>query len=471
MKTHSPFLSSSQQFAQSLALTLALFSGLALSSEHSDPETIEPDEPLPKIYATQFQTETWGLGIGMRRGDIPFAVDNDEVYDVLPLIKYRNDYFFIDGMEAGLHLWKNDEHQINLYTRFRFVDIPQELQNKSQSQAFDLGLQYRFFHDAWEFDVAFMSDSDKRSYGYTRTQYHWESGNWYLNPYAEFHWKSSDFNQHYYGLDQYETGGGIEFNAGVKARYHLYSNLYLLGKFGVGRIDDDTASLPTLDTQYQFESFLGFGFFPDFSNTSKATNKKTSKSNSTASSGGSDDEFIRIAHGWATPSNLNAIFSWQTKTDPYKNQLTSVFYGTRLTETLFNFPIELYFTPGLVWHHDSEVQSNLAEAVIAIKAFYTFEFGPRWRLGVAEGLSYVYCVTYIEGSELEEKGYKPSKLLNYLDFSLDVNMGDLFNKPSLDKMWVGYSIHHRSGIYEKSSAFGRIGGGSNYQSLYIQWHF
>ncbi|WP_076410126.1 MipA/OmpV family protein [Shewanella sp. UCD-KL12] len=450
------------------AIALALLAGPIFASEHTDSDSAEADVTPQKIYATRYQSEDWGLGIGVRRGDIPYATEEDEVYDVLPIIKYRNDYFFIDGMEAGAHIWKNDEHQVNLYTRFRFVDIPTELQNESQSQAFDFGLQYRFLHDAWESDVAFMSDSNKRSYGYARTQYHWEYGDWYLNPYAEFNWKSADFNHYYYGLEQYETSGGIEFNAGINARYHVHSNLYLLGKFGVGRIDDDTASLPSMDTQYQYESFIGFGFFPDFSNQSgksKATKAKPVKSSN------SDDEFLRIAHGWATPSNLNEILSWETRTDPYNNQLTSIFYGTRLTESLFNFPIELYFTPGAVWHHESDVQSNLAEGVIAIKAFYTFEFGPRWRLGIAEGLSYVSNVTHIEGSELDEKGYKPSKLLNYLDFSLDVNMGDLFNSSSMDKMWMGYSIHHRSGIYEKSSAFGRIGGGSNYQTLYLQWHF
>ncbi len=437
-------------------ISLVLFTGSVTASESTDSANSEADSTPPKIYATQYQSENWGLGIGIRRGDIPYATEEDEVYDVLPMIKYRNDYFFINGMEAGAHIWKNDQHQVNLYTRFRFVDIPTELQNESQSQAFDFGLQYRFIHEALESDIAFMSDSNKRSYGYARTQYHWEYGDWYLNPYAEFNWKSADFNYYYYGLEQYETSGGIEFNAGVNARYHLYSNLYLLGKFGVGRIDDDTANLPSMDTQYQYESFLGFGFFPDFS--SKSTKSKATKAKPAISSS-SDDEFLRVAHGWATPSNLNEILSWQTRTDPYNNQFTSLFYGTRLTETLFNFPIELYFTPGAVWHHESDVQNNLAEAVIAIKAFYTFELGPRWRLGVAEGLSYVSSVTHIEGTELDEKGYKPSKLLNYLDFSLDVNMGDLFNSRSMDKMWLGYSIHHRSGIYEQSSAFGRIGGG------------
>ncbi|WP_299804188.1 MipA/OmpV family protein [uncultured Shewanella sp.] len=409
-------------------------------------------------------SDNWGIGIGMRRGDIPYATEEDEVYDTLPLIYFENDYFYINGMEAAAHLWKNDNHQINLYTRFRFVDIPKELQNESQSQAFDFGLQYRFVKDQWDFDLAFLSDSNKRSYGYSRTQYTWESADWKVKPYAEFQWKSADFNNYYYGLEQYEIGGGVDFNAGVKARYHVFSNLYLLGQFGVGRLEDDVYDLPTINNRFQYESFLGFGFFPE-------PNSKKYSAQPAPSKRKEGSEFIRIAHGWATPSNLNAILKWQTKTDPYNNQMTSAFYGTQLTDSLFNFPIDLYLTPGLVWHHSSEVQDNLAEAVIAVKAFYTFEIGPRFRLGVGEGLSYVSNVTHIEGSELAEKDYKPSKLLNYLDFSLDVNVGDVFNSAKFDKMWFGYSIHHRSGIFESSSAFGRISGGSNYQTIYLQWHF
>lgn len=427
------------------------------------PPPVQLNEEVIEEPAAQW-SDNWGIGIGMRRGDIPYATEEDEVYDTLPLIYFENDYFYINGMEAAGHIWKNDNHQINLYTRFRFVDIPKELQNESQSQAFDFGLQYRFVKDEWDFDLAFLSDSNKRSYGYSRTQYTWESGDWRIKPYAEFQWKSADFNNYYYGLEQYEIGGGVDFNTGVKARYHVFSNLYLLGQFGVGRLEDDVYNLPTINNRFQYESFLGFGFYPE-----PNTKKYSAQAAATKRKEGS--EFLRIAHGWATPSNLNAILKWQTKTDPYNNQMTSAFYGTQLTDSLFNFPIDLYLTPGLVWHHDSEVQEDIAEAVIAVKAFYTFELGPRFRLGVAEGLSYVSNVTHIEGSELDQKDYKPSKLLNYLDFSLDVNVGDVFNSAKFDNMWFGYSIHHRSGIFESSSAFGRISGGSNYQTVYLQWHF
>ncbi|MCG9728678.1 MipA/OmpV family protein [Shewanella sp. Isolate13] len=449
-------------------ILLAPFSALqAADSSELDtkmpPPPVQLNEEVDEEPIAQW-SDNWGIGIGMRRGDIPYATEEDEVYDTLPLIYFENDYFYINGMEAAGHIWKNDNHQINLYTRFRFVDIPKELQNESQSQAFDFGLQYRFVKDEWDFDLAFLSDSNKRSYGYSRTQYTWESGDWRLKPYAEFQWKSADFNNYYYGLEQYEIGGGVDFNAGIKARYHVYSNLYLLGQFGVGRLEDDVYNLPTINNRFQYESFFGFGFFPE-------PNSKKYSAQPAATKRKEGSEFVRIAHGWATPSNLNAILKWQTKTDPYNNQMTSAFYGTQLTDSLFNFPIDLYLTPGLVWHHSSEVQDNLAEAVIAVKAFYTFELGPRFRLGVAEGLSYVSNVTHIESSELEIKEYKPSKLLNYLDFSLDVNVGDVFNSAKFDNMWFGYSIHHRSGIFESSSAFGRISGGSNYQTVYLQWHF
>ncbi len=84
---------------------------------------------------------------------------------------------------------------------------------------------------------------------------------------------------------------------------------------------------------------------------------------------------------------------------------------------------------------------------MAIKAYYTFNWPTKWRFGVAEGMSYIDNITYIEGTEMEEKGYTPSNLLNYLDFSLDVNVGDLFNQKDWENMWVGYSLHHRSAIF------------------------
>ena len=142
-----------------------------------------------------------------------------------------------------------------------------------------------------------------------------------------------------------------------------------------------------------------------------------------------------------------------------------------LTE-LFELPISVYFTPGVVLHHESDVQNRALEWVAAVKFYYTFNWRPVvWRFGFAEGLSYVEDVPYVERQNMYEKDYRPSELLNYLDFSLDISLGHLFKVKSIEELWLGYYIHHRSGIFSTSSAFGRISGGSNINCIYLQYHW
>ena len=180
---------------------------------------------------------------------------------------------------------------------------------------------------------------------------------------------------------------------------------------------------------------------------------------------------MRIAHGWATDSSLGDIVAGDVEDDPFDNQLTSIFYGYPLTDELFGVPLDIYLTPGFVWHHSSDVQGRSQEVVLAIKAYYTIDWPTTWRFGFAEGLSWISDITHIERVSLEDKGYEPSDLMNYLDFSLDVNLGELFGSKRLRPLWLGYSIHHRSSIFESASQFGRIKGGSNYNSVYLQYDF
>ena len=147
--------------------------------------------------------------------------------------------------------------------------------------------------------------------------------------------------------------------------------------------------------------------------------------------------------------------------------MTSLFYGHPIADTFFGLPFSIYLTPGLVLHNASSVQDPFTEYALGIKAYYTFKWPLRWRFGAAQGLSYASEISYVEAQDLEEKDYKPSNLMDYLDFSLDLNIGDLFRNKALKDLWVGYGIHHRSGIYETASAFGRIKGGSNYNTLYL----
>ena len=72
---------------------------------------------------------------------------------------------------------------------------------------------------------------------------------------------------------------------------------------------------------------------------------------------------------------------------------------------------------------------------------------------------------------MDRKEYQASNLLNFLDYTLDIDLGYIFGGEIFQDLWLGYSIHHRSGIYGSAQQFGRINGGSNYPSIYLQKHF
>jgi len=406
-----------------------------------------------KIYSEQ----KWGIGLALRSATIPYVTEENTVSSVVPMLFFENEYIFLHGLESGLKLYESDDWRFSAITRVRYVDIPEQFQNELQADTNDVGLQVRYKIKNNQFiDFEAMSDLDGRSFSNLRYGAYLENGPLDYKPYVQLQWNSSNFNSYYYGLDQENVSSDFDTSIGIEAKYHVVSNFYLLARAEATYLGKEARQSTFIEDDAQGEVYLGIGFFND---KSKERKGKLDIS-----------PYLRLAHGWATPSNLNEILSGNTEKDPYNNQMTSLFYGYPLTDEFFSLPLDFYLTPGLVFHHNSEVQESTQEYVLAIKAYYTLPIPWEIRLGVAEGFSYAKDVTYIERTELENKEYKPNKLLNYLDFSVDVNLGDIFGE-NLDQLWLGYSIHHRSAIFESSSRFGRIKGGSNYNSVYLQWHY
>ena len=419
---------------------------------------IDKEENVSSKASIEKEKE-WGIAAVIRTASIPYVTNTETVSTFIPMMFFENEYVFIDGMEGGLYLYQESDWQLSALMRLRYFDLPKEDQNKAGGDVVDTGFRARYnFDREWFIDSELMVDPDFRAYMNFKLGAEIESGDWWFNPSIESRWKGSEFNSYYYSrnLDSgEELGAGVDVKAGIISRYHVTSNLYLLGGSYLSRLDDNAYSSQYIDSRWQFEYFLGVGFFTDSSTSTRKdiTNKP----------------YLRIAHGWATPSNIGDIINLDSEKDPYNNQITSVFYGLPLTNELFSLPVDLYLTPGYVQHWKSDVQNLSSEFVVAIKAYVTIPWPTKWRFGVAEGLSYINNVAYIEQSEMDRKGYRESKLLNYLDFSFDVNLGDLFNHRELDGVWLGYSIHHRSAIFENSSQYGRIKGGSNYNSIYVQF--
>ena len=448
----------------------------------------------------------WGIAIGYRVAKIPYPAKDESVDDFIPLMFYDGDILFIRGLTGGAKLYKEGPWQFSLLGRYRYLDIPEEYQNRVQGNELDVGGEVRYFFDNnFEASLELMTDNHSRYYSSLGARYYWESGPWELFPYASLRFKSADFNDRYYGLDGYSNpndssedlgnkiGDGFDLTLGSEIRYHVISNLYLLGRAQLTMLDEDTSDSPTIEDEVYGEFYAGIAFFND------KTKKKSSRLDT--------KPYIRLAHGWATPSNIQEIFEGNTENDQQNNQLTSIFYGHPVADSLFGIEeIDVYMTLGYVYHHnsssstqtldvgeginrvkDSDLKGNSCdgtspctisydsqptnEYVLGIKVFYNFYTPLHWRLGFAEGISYIEDVSNIEQKEMDRKGYRSSKLMNYLDFTLDFSLGKVFDNQVMNDLYFGIGVHHRSSIFESNSTFGRIKGGSNYNSLYLQYHF
>ncbi|WP_394243801.1 MipA/OmpV family protein [Vibrio astriarenae] len=403
-------------------------------------------------------TQDWGIGMGVRSATIPYKLKDDSVHDVIPLLFYRGERFYLDGFQGGYKLLTNDTLTWDVMGKFRFLDIPRSEQNIHQGSQFDFGssLTYHYTPET-DFKLEVLSDGDSRYYGNIVAKHYLEGASWQLTPFVQARYKSERFNDLYYSFGEESIGAQWDYQVGAKGRYQLYENLYAVGSLGMTVFDNTTYNSDTIDSRTQWESYLGFALF---SSGERSTETLIP-----------DNAYFRVAHGVATKSGPTELIFLNNETDPERNKLTSLFYGHPLAQGVFNWPLDFYLTPGYVQHHRSDVQESFVEYVIAIKAYYTWNLPVRTRFGLAEGVSYSSKISHIEASNMAKKGYKPSKLMNYLDFSVDVNVGDIVANRALENLWLGYSIHHRSGIFTSTSTFGRIKGGSDYNTLYLQWHF
>ena len=428
----------------------------------------EPTAAEKIARVRSFQAD-WGIAAVVRTATIPFTGSNQSVSSFVPMMFFEGEDFFVRGTSGGAHLWKDADEEVNALTRLRFFDIPKEFQNTVQGDTADFGLQYqRELDNAW-WQAEVMSDQSGNVHGNLRGGTTFTGEDWILEPGLNIRYGTDDFISRYFAVEPLtgqSADGAFIFSPEVAARYHVGSDLYLVGALRYNAFGSGIRELDAINDSGSFESYLGFGFFQD-----RGEPQFLGRPNGQERTEREIDvpPFIRLAQGFASPSDLGEILALDIEDDPFNNKMTSVFYGHPLSDQLFGLPLQIYLSPGLAYHYESDVQDETFELIAKIHLYYTFPWSVRTRFGVAEGVSWIEDVTYIEGVSMAEKDYRPSNLMNYLDFTLDVNVGDLFGAEKMSALWLGVAVHHRSSIFESASQFGRIKGGSNYPSIYLQW--
>lgn len=273
---------------------------------------------VPHVSAENVEQE-WGIAAVMRTATVPYDIPKGDnlVGTFIPMLYFQNEHLYIDGTEAGAYLFESyqEPYQWSAIARMRFLDLPKEHQNKVEGDTADFGIQLRHqsSDESWYTEVELMMDDGYRFHGNLRVGQQYESGALEFEPTLTLRYKDADFNTYYYSLKTSNLGAGIDIKASLDAKYHVVSNLYLLGGAGLTVLDNNAYQSDIIDERVQGEIFLGFGFFNE-----KGAPKKTNISNR---------PYLRVAHGWATPSNMGDILSLETEKDENNNQLSSLFYG------------------------------------------------------------------------------------------------------------------------------------------------
>lgn len=444
---------------RSLMMGLLASTMLVISVQVDDALAFGDASGVPGYDEVVAAEPSWAVGIVTRVSLIPYQTEQKSLVTLFPYVYYddADHIFYFRGLEGGLTFWKPGDWRFSAMGRLRFLDLPEEYHYLIQGDTFMGGLQARYSpFGPWHIDMEVLSDFNGHELANIRMSSIWQDPKMTLQAFFQAQYKTSEFNSYYFGLNSEEVNSGIELGVGASILYSVASNFFIFGRAETSLLDKPVRDVSFIDNEMTLQTYWGIGLKNDRTRTTPSVQKAP--------------RYLRLAHGRVTGSSLSEVFSFNVEPDPDNHQMSSLFYGLPLSDTLLGLPINVFLHSGLGFHWANQ-KDTILEAILAVKFYYTIPLPVRLRIGFAEGWSWVSDIPYIENEEIREKGFEPSQLLNYLDFSADLNLGDIFGGKILKKTWLGYDIHHRSAIFEMASQFGSIKGGSNVQMLYLQYDF
>ncbi|MFA6196954.1 MAG: hypothetical protein WC656_09965 [Sulfurimonas sp.] len=192
---------------------------------------------------------------------------------------------------------------------------------------------------------------------------------------------------------------------------------------------------------------------------------------STLASANDGDYSLRLSGGSASASDFDRLFTFQGfNTSPYETKTYGLTGGYRIYKDIGGLPFDLYANGGLNYYDENGYQDNFFGADVYVKVVYKLNaFSNEFRIGLAEGMSYVGAIPHTEMQEAILEKDAHSNLLNYMELTFDFDIGKLARVKSMENLYLGYLIKHRSGMY---GVYNNVkDGGSNYNCAYIEKKF
>ena len=400
--------------------------------------------------------------------------------DVLPVYLYEGERVFLRTDRLGLKFAPAAGQELDVYLRRRFAGFPLDetptaLQGLPMRHGgADLGATWRLHAGAARLhaSAALSLAGEPRGQEVSLGAYgDWLLGPVTLRPAATATWRSSGLNDHYFGVPPelatpsrpaYEAGAGVDFFVGLYASYPLTDGWRLFAGAGATRYSAAVRASPIVEGGTHPGVTLGATY--------------NLQANTVRAAVAESPTILRVLVGVAAVDKCNIVLittlQCTTINSTTPTEIAGVTVGKMLVKGLNDWPFDVAGFLGVIYHRDRPYQRDGAELNLFLKGvFRGFPWSDRvlTRAGFGWGISISDPVPYAEVAEQASRGRLTSRILNYVEPSIDISIGDVIGQPAWKETFLGLSVTHRSGIFGTSRLLGNVDGGSNYVTLYVEF--
>ena len=453
---------------------------LACAAALCTPVAADGIEPLTNILNTPGSA---GLGVAVRASTSPYLGGGTR-YDLVPLNLYEGERLFLHANRVGVKLFSDGDRsagqRFDLFVEQRFEGFPAESLPASlagmapRDSGIDLGLAYRLRQNWGTLRAELVRDVGSASRGYEARLgygYEWRSGPWSLRPDVSVSWRDAKLNNYYYGVRANEAtlgraaylpGAGTQAQLGLFGSYDISERWRLLAGASATLLGDSVKNSPIVQKRVLPAVYIGAVY--DFGSHKRQWDEPTSPT------------YVKLLYGKATEDgcHLARIITARCLSTAKVNatHVSGIQLGKPFIEKLNGWPLDFAGYVGLKHNDERGLQANGLQLDVFMKAiYYGFPWSDRvkTRLGLGVGLSAAQRVPYTEVTS--QNGKTTSRLLTYLDPTIDISVGDVLGVRTLKETFVGFGVSHRSGVFGASRLLGNVSGGSNYIYTYLESAF
>lgn len=422
------------------------------------------------------------LGGGLRAGQSPYRASDSEDErrtDLIPLYLYEGKYLFARGTAGGVHLFRNDGLELNLYSRYRFQRLDPDRNEyyaglEERKQTIDAGFELGVTRPWGELKLDWVTDMLDRHNGQeVRASYRYrlEAGPWSISPFISWTWQDDNLSNYYFGVSEaeatverpaYAPGESQWISFGLNTAWQVSDKIVLFGNAAFGGADSQITDSPLVEEDGFSSVFVGGTYM--FGNARQPDNIIDPER--------AGEWSWRVNYGYQADGN---IVSEIDQGDFSKSSVADTnIAGLTVSKLLSNSERFDFLGRLAVFRHLEEDEGNgnfqsYAAYIMARGKGYSHWTGEEtFRWGFGFGMSYAETVPIAEQRKQAAKDDNTAHFLNYLEMTVDFPLRRVSKARWLQSCYAGLTIVHRSGIFGTSDFLGNVSGGSDWLTAHLE---